>query len=274
MPYSYGDYSTVASTTSASANGDMYVTIPCNFEYEVDSITGDRLFVAGNGEYLTVRHDISNATSAYNISYVSSIEESTNNLTYGSSIIGDYMKNYRYFETIHKTQDTYSYYLSGAAMNPEWAKSVKRESLRQKIRNNLAPSRAYSNCIGRPESEEESRARNLLRSLIGEERYQLYLKRGFVIEQGKSGMKYKVKPGHGMVIVLHPTKQGKFFKFRSLCIQPKVSGLPPTDAVIMRILLIRHDEFAMQKLANVTALATPSAEDERGVSEPLKQKVA
>ena len=175
--------------------------------------------------------------------------------------------------------ETYQYVTSlggcgyGEYSNPQTPKEAKRAALRFKIRTALR-SKMVAHHLPTPSNDEEQRARKLLLSLIGQERYRLYLKRGFVVEQGKSGLKYKIKPGHSMVEVLHPKKSGEFFKFRSLCIQPKVSGLPPTDSVIMRIMLVRHDEFAMQKLSNITVLSTPSAEDERGVSDFLRERVA
>ena len=245
-------YSYLMTASSSLASDEACVTACTNSNYDTVRYT------TNGGDYVTIRYTSSIVTST-TTSYTSYINKelitSLNNVYAGSTYSSE---TYQYLSHVNPFGDP---------------KEVKRDALRIKIRSGMKP--AFSaNCLPRPSSVEEERARKLLLSLVGEERYRSYLRRGFVIEQGKSGLKYKIKPGHSMVEVIHPKKDGKFFKFRSLCIQPKVAGLPPTDAAIMRLLLVRNDEFAMQKLSNVTVLATPSVEDERGVSDFLKERVA
>jgi len=250
MTYSY------LSTSSSTITSSGGCGTACSDSYEYNTIG----HTTNGGNYVTISYvsSIATATPTNYSSYIGAINNAYAGSTYSSDT----------FQFIHKLGGCYSSDLS--AYDP---KKVKREVLRLKIRTSMGPHVA-AHCLGRPANEEEGRARKLLLSLVGEERYRMYLRRGFVVEQGKSGLRYKIKPGHSMVEVLHPRKDGKFFKFRSLCIQPKIGGLPSTDAVIMRLLLVRHDEFAMQKLSNVTVLETPSVEDEQGVSDFLRERVA
>lgn len=164
-------------------------------------------------------------------------------------------------------------YAPGIEYTPIQIKESKKDLMRNKIREQLRP-KVSEKSLKPSFSQDEERARRLLRSLIGEERFKKYLRRGLVVEHGKTGLKYAIRPGHEMIRVYHPRKDGKHFLFRRLCIVPKDCDLPPTDSVIMRILLIRNDEFAMQKLANVFPVSTPSAEDADGVSNVPEERVA
>lgn len=91
----------------------------------------------------------------------------------------------------------------------------------------------------------EIRARQTLRRLIGEVAYQKYSARGFITFKGDSGRTYQIFPGHGKVAVWQQGKQ-----IEQLCVV-LTGDFPPTDSVIMRLLLIQESEDRFKKIANV-----------------------
>lgn len=100
--------------------------------------------------------------------------------------------------------------------------------------------------------DDELRARGLLCEMIGWDEYKKYLKRGFIVVKGKSGMLYKIAGGHSMMYVYQRKDEtGNWYYRESICLQFKDHNLPFTDAVIMRMLFVESDEFGMRKMANV-----------------------
>lgn len=148
----------------------------------------------------------------------------------------------------------------------------KEDMLREKIRQQLNPP-IYFERDGQKillkdkdlwdvqQTPEENRARGLLREMVGEEAMRRYLKRGFLMVKGNSGVLYKIYGGNpsarnrGLIesYIKNPAT-GTFTPFEAFCIQFKDTGLPHTDAVIMRKLLVENDEFGMRKMANVRAI--------------------
>lgn len=148
----------------------------------------------------------------------------------------------------------------------------KVDQFRQKIRENLAP-HVYVKRNGQDVllkdsdiwsidlSQEEVKARGLLREMIGHDQFKRYLKRGFIMVGGRSGVMYKVHggdasaPSRGLIesYVKNPYT-GRYHPFEAFCVQFKDQGLPHTDGVVMRKMLIEHDEFGLRKIANVISI--------------------
>lgn len=82
----------------------------------------------------------------------------------------------------------------------------------------------------------EERARQTLRVVIGEQAYRRFIRDGFITVVPKSGLTYRIHPGHGMTQVYDKGKQ-----IDLLCVVLK-GDFPPTDALLMRYLLILNDE--------------------------------
>lgn len=92
----------------------------------------------------------------------------------------------------------------------------------------------------------EIRARQTLRRVIGDDKFQDFIKKGFVSVRGKSGKHYQIFPGHGVTSVYF---RGKMVE--RLCVV-MVGNFPPTDSLIMRYLLILNNEDQFRSLANVS----------------------
>ncbi|MGH7175563.1 MAG: hypothetical protein ACREGR_04365, partial [Minisyncoccia bacterium] len=90
--------------------------------------------------------------------------------------------------------------------------------------------------LDKPRDIREERARDTLCRVIGQRSYQSYLKKGFIVVTGKSGLRYQIFPGGGFTKVY---KGGELVE--SLCVVLR-GDFPPTDSLIMRYLLILNDE--------------------------------
>ncbi len=94
----------------------------------------------------------------------------------------------------------------------------------------------------------ENKAQTLLSRVIGFAAFRGYLRKGFVSYRGKSGKIYQIFPGYGETQVWQNGQP-----VERLCLIFKNSSLPPTDSVIMRLLMLENDEEGFRKLANVHA---------------------
>lgn len=95
------------------------------------------------------------------------------------------------------------------------------------------------------DNSQELRARETLRRILGEDRYQRFLKDGFVTIRGRSGKTYQVFPNtHFTNVYL----DGEMIE--RLCVVLK-GNFPPTDSLIMRYLLILNDEEDFRRHAIV-----------------------
>lgn len=146
----------------------------------------------------------------------------------------------------------------------------KKDQLRHRIRQNLSSGPYILKArAGRPVSSEEERARNLLRRIIGEREYALFLRKGFLTVRGKTGLVYQIPMGRGMIACYHPSKNGKYKLFQRICVQFVDWKLPPTDALIMRKLLIENDEVELRRRSNVFSVNSVSPEEQKGISDFL-----
>jgi hypothetical protein len=82
----------------------------------------------------------------------------------------------------------------------------------------------------------ETRARETLLRVLGEDKFKRFLKHGFVSVRAKSGLVYQIFPGHGITNVYEDGE-----KVERLCVVLR-GNFPPTDSLIMRYLLILNDE--------------------------------
>ena len=141
---------------------------------------------------------------------------------------------------------------------------TKEERIRQQLRQKLAPQilvRRFG--VGRTSRDPEKRAREALRAIIGDQRFRRYLKHGFITVKGQSGLIYQVFPGHNMTRVW---KDGK--PIEKLCVVFCDSSVPPTDSVIMRLLMILDSEEEFRKQANKFGFTISEAK------QPLPSRIA
>ena len=140
----------------------------------------------------------------------------------------------------------------------------KRQVLKDKIRNQLNPK--ILNHHGMParatkvnfnnSKENELVALNLLRQMVLPEVFKKYLKYGFVIVQGPSGLTYQVtRKSH----IIGVWESGH--KLATLCVYLKDHNIPPTDEVIAKMLICECDEQDIWKRANVFWQAIQKAKD-------------
>lgn len=111
----------------------------------------------------------------------------------------------------------------------------------------------------------EVRARETLRTILGEEGFRNYARNGFVTVRARSGKTYQIFPSHGMTAVY---QNGKMIE--NLCVV--LSGnFPPTDSLIMRYLLILNDEKDFRSHANIFSGYQPSTQRNQPSQQPLTE---
>ncbi len=157
---------------------------------------------------------------------------------YGSRIIPD---NLAYQEE--------AFFTEGRTNTTIWtnpAPLAPGDRIRQMIRERMAP------VIIRGRKREslslsvdirETRARQTLRRVIGEQAFRRFIRDGFITVVPKSGLTYRIYPGHGMTDVYDRGVQ-----VERLCVVLK-GNFPPTDSLLMRYLLILNDEGEFSKYA-------------------------
>jgi len=135
-------------------------------------------------------------------------------------------------------------------------KAMRQAQIRERFRHNLSlnvrkTTHALDDLMRHNMNDDEERARTLLKSMISTKQFKQYLRRGFFVTKGKSGMLYRIFGGHEEIKSYVREKDGKYRKFESICIVFEDMNMPHTDWAIMRFLLIENDEFGMRKLANI-----------------------
>jgi len=144
-----------------------------------------------------------------------------------------------------------------------------KERLRDIIQSRQAPVILTSRKpILTPKDVREIRARETLCRVLGEDKFQKFLKDGFVSVRAKSGMVYQIFPGNDITNVY---KDGDHVE--RLCVVLK-GQFPPTDSLIMRYLIILNDEnrFRGYAIKHQIIMKKPKiAADGRSLTEIFKE---
>ena len=131
------------------------------------------------------------------------------------------------------------------AVDPKELKRMAFDRRRQAL---IPPMKATRFGLPKADDLAELKARQLLKSFIGGERFRRYLKDGFIsVTSPVTSLVYQIFPGYRSVVV---RDKGK--RTASCCIVFKHEKLPPTDWVIMRMALIIADETTFYEKANVS----------------------
>ena len=94
----------------------------------------------------------------------------------------------------------------------------------------------------------EERALKLLESMLSKEEFEIYIKNGYVIVEGKTHKMYKVQKNS--MIEVSEKQTNNLYKTYRLCLEPKEQGtICPTDQVVAKIKLIQADEGLLHKTA-------------------------
>lgn len=109
--------------------------------------------------------------------------------------------------------------------------------------------------LHRPQANEQ-KARRLLQRLIGFQRYARYIRDGFVSYRGTSGRVYQIFPGQ-----THMRVWFKGQRVEDLCLCIKDYSIPPTDSVVMRLLMLEHSEAEFREQANISRAATKTDQE-------------
>ena len=97
----------------------------------------------------------------------------------------------------------------------------------------------------------EEKARRLLQRLIGFQRFARYIRDGFVTYRGKSGKVYQIFPG-----MAHMRVWMNGQRVEDLCLCIRDYDIPPTDSIVMRLLMLEHSEEEFRAQANVHRIRT------------------
>ena len=90
----------------------------------------------------------------------------------------------------------------------------------------------------------EKVAKKLLKELISQADYELYLKEGYVEVEGRKGRAYRIRPGQTIDVWKGGAHE------HSLCIVTKDTRLPAADEVIWKKLMVEADEKGLLKIGN------------------------
>jgi len=194
-------------------------------------------------------YDITNANNdlaLYNQDIVYILDNTAkNDIYYGSinngsttiSINGDHL--FDHYKTSTAATNDYITLITSKPL-------TKEEKIRQQLRQKLMPQLLFRRFgVGKSSKDSEKKAREALRAIIGDIRFRRYLKHGFITIKGQSGLIYQVFPGTTMTRVW---KEGK--PLEKLCVVFCDSSVPPTDSVIMRLLMILDSEEEFRKQAH------------------------
>lgn len=165
-----------------------------------------------------------------------------------------------------------SFYIANVDTNDEtWDEKVwRREQRRRQIRKQITGGepRNHHGALARANhnpadfthvTQPEMVALQMMKSMLNEEEWKRYLKYGFVVVHGKSGLYYQVVRNQDHVRVY---RQGK--KIAELCIY--VPGVPPTDQVVAKKVMLECSEMDVWHKANIwqhewTAKYRPTEEE-------------
>lgn len=128
-----------------------------------------------------------------------------------------------------------------------------RQTLRDMLRRRSAPP-VIVRCPSLPPApdERELRARDTLRSFIGEDRWRRFVRDGFVtVHSHKDGRTYQIFPNHGITRVY---ERGTMVE--RLCCYLR-GDFPATDHLLMRFLLILNSPIEFRRMCNVHGVLSP-----------------
>jgi hypothetical protein len=91
---------------------------------------------------------------------------------------------------------------------------------------------------------EEITALQLLRGLVGQDEFRRYLKYGFLMVRGASGLRYQIKRGRHAIDVWN--ERGRV---HGICVY-LAGNYPPTDDTITRMLMAERDELELWRRGN------------------------
>ncbi len=136
----------------------------------------------------------------------------------------------------------------------EEKKKREQEEFRQRIRNGIMAPVPRTRATKLADafatvSNSEITALTLLKALLSENAWRRYLKYGFILVRGESGLTYQVIRGQDHIRVYSPV--GK--KVSELCIRigNRVFEVPPTDEVVGKKIMIECSESELWAKANI-----------------------
>lgn len=145
---------------------------------------------------------------------------------------------------------------SATTMNVDVQPPPRRHGGIYKVRNRTRHS------LHRPAAPEE-KARRLLQRLVGFQRYARYIRDGFVTHRGASGRVYQIFPGQ-----THMRVWFKGQRVEDLCLCIEDYSIPPTDSVVMRLLMLEHSEAEFREQANISRVRTKT--DQQIIDESIE----
>lgn len=259
-------YTSGYSDPTTSYGVEVYGTTPLLVSYSDDFMDW------GNSRATSTGHTKYKCTTWYK-NYKEGL---TNTLAYGSDRTGHklYISCQERWEDIQTTGGWIQ--IHGNVDEVLARLQTPQERLRGIIQTRQGPAIHISRkAIAPAKDVREIRARETLHRVLGEEKFQRFLKDGFVSVRAKSGLIYQIFPGHGITTVYRdgePTER--------LCVVLK-GDFPPTDSLIMRYLIILNDENRFRGYAVkhqlLTRAAAPKPADQRSLVEifqQLKKRVA
>jgi len=251
--YCAGTGSVTSSATSVSSSGTYYLAASdtgCTDDYSgYVTISNHR-----QSFYDTRGYEVINSDNGYSTGSAINLDTSIIYDSYLDNQIIYLKKPVTYYSNIIISTDNSS--SIALPFTAEQEKALKKQEFRNRIRRQLAPE-------ARPENEgllrcnndpAELKARGLLRELVGEKAFRDYLRRGFISVKGKSGLFYRIFGGTRHMTSYAKHDDGKFYPHEDICVVFCDRNLPLTDGVVMRLLLVENDEFALRRLANVRAM--------------------
>lgn len=203
---------------------------------------------------------ISATETSYKIYSAPSIwSDSTISATKTSTIYNNKYNKYIYEfiqgATNYYSEHKYDLTANCQAYGSSWTAPVitPSERMRQILASRSAPAfhRGHKRAaLALPTDLREIRARATLRRIIGEDKFRRFMRDGFITVVSKTGLTYRVFPGHGITEVYN-----KGTMVDRLCVVLK-GQFPPTDELLMRYLLILNDEGEFSKHARKQGIYT------------------
>lgn len=101
----------------------------------------------------------------------------------------------------------------------------------------------------------ELTALQLLRGLVGQDEFRRYLKYGFIMVRGASGLRYQIERGRHVINVWN--ERGRV---HGICVY-LAGNYPPTDDTITRMLMAERDELELWRRGNSSLGRNATLED-------------